>query len=193
MHTWTDDQLGSFSNDGHGWSRTLPLPGFRAFRYGGLGKPLLARGISEIELVFDADDESDIPTVEETAVARRVVDRHEQLIEQGITALFEDMTGAGRNSGTWWHANISQVREIVTSRIVDPDSVAISEPCDLALAMGQPSILIQEFGYDYDDPCGVINFEAIFEPEHGVGFLTDGVQILGVGFQMDVSPFQERT
>ena len=32
--------------------------------------------------------------------------------------------------------------------------------------------------------------EATFDPEHGIGLLTDGHQILGTGYQMDVSPFE---
>jgi hypothetical protein len=42
---------------------------------------------------------------------------------------------------------------------------------------------------DYEKPCGVICFEAAFDAEHGLGLLTDGIRVLGTGYQMSVVPF----
>lgn len=66
----------------------------------------------------------------------------------------------------------------------------LTETEDLLLYLGAPSIYIQSSTYGYDQPCATIMFESTFEPEHGIGMLTDGNRILGIGYQMDVSPFR---
>jgi hypothetical protein len=35
-----------------------------------------------------------------------------------------------------------------------------------------------------------LSFHAAFEPEHGVGVLTDGDSIVGTGYDYDVTPFE---
>jgi hypothetical protein len=190
MQTWKDAQLGTFMYDGHGWwSRTFELPAFSVFRYGGFNEPPAKAGSPIVDILFEADDEKGIPTEGEIAVARRTIDNHRQLVSEGIVALFKDILGKGPDSGMWWHSDIENVREMVSGRFVGPHESSLLEPEDLHLLMGKPSIVVQESGYGYDQPCAIICFEAIFEPEHGIGLLTDGNRILGIGYQMDVSPF----
>ena len=185
MPTWTDEELGEFAFDEYGWSRVFELPAFAVFQYGGLGKPDGATGSPQVELTFEADGEEDTPSHEAVVVARHVVANNQWLLAEGVAALFADFSGGGPDSGMWWHSDLEHVREIIRSANGRP----LNEPDDLQHLLGRPSILIQEFGYGYDRPCATICFEAVFEPEHGVGLLTDGKRILGTGYQMDVSPF----
>ena len=42
----------------------------------------------------------------------------------------------------------------------------------------------------YDKPIVELSFGAAFEEEHGVGILTDGAKIIGIGYSYDVTPFE---
>ena len=42
----------------------------------------------------------------------------------------------------------------------------------------------------WNGPLVELSFHAAFEPEHGVGILTDGEAILGTGYDYDVTPFK---
>ena len=41
-----------------------------------------------------------------------------------------------------------------------------------------------------EGPVVELSFHAAFEVEHGVGVLTDGETILGLGYSADVTPFE---
>jgi hypothetical protein len=187
MTIWTHEELGSFSFDQTGWSRTFELPAFEVFKYGNYRKPNEESGTSKVYLTFEGWDESDFPSEEEIAVARRVIVNHEHLLAEGVQFLFNDLLGTGPDSGIWWRGNIGQVREIIANycdnRLENVD--------DLVCLLGQPRIFIQESGYGYDHPCAIISFESVFEQEHGIGMLTDGKRILGIGYQTDASPFED--
>jgi hypothetical protein len=189
MTNWTQEELGSFSFDQTGWCRTFDFPAFEAFRYGGPRKPNEDSGSSEVDLTFEADDEGDFPSEAEIAVARQVIANHELLLAEGIQLLFNDLLGIGPDSGMWWRGGIGQVREIIANY----GSYTFESLDDLGRLLGQPRIFIQEFGYGYDSPCAIINFEAVFEQEHGIGMLTDGKRILGIGYQTDASPFEDNS
>lgn len=181
MSTWEDPELGVFElSRGEGWCREIDVPNFMAFQYSDWPK-------RPVYLIFAADDENDIPTDGQVSVARQTINNLERLIEEGLLALVDDFQGRGPDSGMWWHSDIDQVLENLTSNGARLDS--LGSPDDLYVVMGQPSIRIQESGYGYGKPCAIIGFEAQFEVEHGVGILTDGEQILGTGYRTDVSPF----
>jgi hypothetical protein len=40
-----------------------------------------------------------------------------------------------------------------------------------------------------DGPVAELTFAAVFEEEHGLGVLTDGEGVLGIGYVADVQPF----
>lgn len=42
----------------------------------------------------------------------------------------------------------------------------------------------------YDEPIVELSFSAPFEDEHGVGVMTDGQSVLGIGYSCDVTPFE---
>ena len=111
--------------------------------------------------------------------------------QQIIDALWADVEGAGPDSGMWWHDNLEQVCELSDLDAGDPNNGSINCEADLYQLLGAPSIFVQETGYGYPHPCAVICLEAPFEIEHGIGLLTDGEKILGTGYSMDVSPFED--
>jgi hypothetical protein len=186
---WSDPELGVFEYDELGWSREFDLPAFAVFEYGGFSNSAVHAGSSSVTVLIEADDEDEKPTAGMIAVARLAIKNHESLVDQGASALFDDIRGNGPDSGMWWHGAIEHVREIVASRFNREPMNLLTGPTDLRSLLGRPRIIVQQRGYKYDYPCAIVEFEALFEPEHGVGLLTDGRSILGTGYQMEVSPY----
>lgn len=186
MKTWQHSNLGEFIFRESSWVHGFRLPAFDVFDRGGAPANLDRERL--IDLAFEADDEEHFPAEDEVSVARATLENHERLISEGITMLFEDLLGEGPDSGMWWHGSIEQVREIIASSLGSNSQGLPAVATDLHQLMSQPSIFVQEFGYDYDEPCAILSFEAVFEAEHGIGILTDGQRVLGTGYQMDVSP-----
>jgi hypothetical protein len=189
MTSWKHEELGVFSFDQIGWCRTFDFPAFEVFKYGGPRKPNEDSGTSKVDLTFEGEDENDFPSEEEIGVARRVIANHERLLAEGVQFLFNDLLEIGPDSGMWWRGSIGQVREIVANYC----SNLLENTDDLVRLLGQPAIFIQEFGYGYDHPCAIISFESVFEQEHGIGLLTDGERILGIGYSVDASAFEDIT
>ena len=136
---------------------------------------------------FRAEDEDEIPSVEVQEVGRKIAENHSMLIDLALELLFRDFRGESPSSGMWWHSALDRVHE---SLLEMPKSLGRLEvPRDLYSHLGSPSIIVQSDAYEYAHPCGILRFEASFEPEHGVGFLTDGETVIGIGDQEDVSPF----
>lgn len=188
MRSWNDYQLGTFTFEEYQWKRSMEMEAFSIFTYRGFADPDESMNNSTVEIGIDAEDENDIPIEEVVKVARLTIENHNLLLKNGIKALFNDLKG-GLDSGMWWHASIDHVREIVARQVNDPGLAKLEQAEDLHALLGSPRIRIQEFGYGYDRPCSVISFESVFEIEHGIGILTDGYNVLGVGYEMDVSPF----
>lgn len=189
MATWNDSQLGEFTFDYFQWEQTLRMEAFSVFTYFESEARKVASSNASVAICIEAEDESDFPSEEIVAIARLTIKNHARLLRDGLHALLNDMLGNGPDSGMWWHSNIDQVIEIIEGQAKGPALTKLNHPDDLYSLLGKPSIRIQEFGYGYDRPCSVISFESAFEPEHGIGVLTDGSKVLGVGYEMDVSPF----
>jgi hypothetical protein len=178
--SWEHPELGRFKYDGIGWVRVIEVPAFRAFTYDA------GRRKGNCELVFDADDEKDVPSAAAIAVARRVLSEQEKLAPKIVKALWDDFYGRGPESGMWWHGSLDEV----TGAMEDADSPAPASLNDLLALLGPPQIGIHKRVYGIDKPVAELSFSAAFEEEHGVGVLTDGRSILGTGYSADVTPFK---
>jgi hypothetical protein len=56
--------------------------------------------------------------------------------------------------------------------------------------IGSPSITIWVHDESPRRAEAILDFSAAFEDEHGLGLLTNGSRILGIGFSDDPSPFE---
>jgi hypothetical protein len=54
------------------------------------------------------------------------------------------------------------------------------------------SINVRKKVFGYPKPVVELSFTAAFDDEHGMGALTDGTKILGLGYICDVTPFKKR-
>jgi hypothetical protein len=188
--TWKHKDLGTFAFDDLGWVTSRSLPAFRAFKYS--SRPG-HKGSSKTEIRFsDSQEPEDLPTSRAIAVAVTVIKNQESLAAKLKKSLFDDMNGRGPQSRMWWHGDIQAVIEYTADETGKRMPTPLKVPADLERVLGDPIIDIRESVYGYDKPCAIISFSALFEPEHGVGILTDGVRILGTGDSTDVSLFEKR-
>ena len=188
--TWEHPDLGRFVLDGgEGWRGTVAAPGFDVFAFDvgyDVGPP-----DGRYELVFrrggdfGAEDDADAPSEAEVAVARRVLADPAGLARTVAAALWDDFDGRGPGSGMWWQGDLAAVAEAMEGDEAPPPA----GPDDVARLLRLGSIVIRESDDRPGKPVADLAFWASFEEEHGVGVLTDGETVLGLGYQSDAEPF----
>ena len=174
MTTWTHSKLGEFEFVGDGWMCEFEHPKFSVLN-----------GSRSVRLMFEVNDENDVPSEKNILIASNTLSNIETLLDEGVNVLFRDFHGQGPDSGMWWHDDIDYVQEILSDY-----SSSLTTADDLYTLLSTPSIVVQETGYGYDNPCAIIGFESPIEEEHGIGLLTDGQKILGTGYRMGVEVFE---
>jgi len=141
-------------------------------------------GIGSLELPLTDHPETDEPgppSEENATLALKIIERLPDLLEQGVQALWHDLTATGSvRSGMWWHGGLDEAFE--RSEVTPTDATG------LYAAMRPHRIAVSRY-YALNAPAARIQFHAEFEEEHGVSFLTDGAAIIGVGYDYDSSPF----
>jgi len=144
-------------------------------------------------MLIEADDAEDKPEGMILEVAMRVSENCEKLVMAGMQAFIDDFNGTGPDSGMWWHGDMDSVMEYM---VEDGYHGKIKSAGDLYQLLEKPDIVVQSRGYGFKNPCAIIGFESIIDIEHGVGVLTDGNEVIGLGYRMDAGAYkhiEERT
>ena len=186
MTKWRHPTLGSMVFETYAWETRFDSPEFAKFTF--FEYDFDREEYSPL-IYFRAEDESDFPSPEVAEVGKIIAENHRVLINSALKLLFRDFRGETGSSGMWWHGALDRVHESLLEIPENLGPLECSE--DLYSHLGSPSIIVQPDAYRYDQPCGILRFEASFEREHGVGFLTDGERILGIGDQEDICPFDK--
>jgi hypothetical protein len=178
MPTWDHPQLGRFTFEQWlGWQGEVDIPAFAAFTY----EDRDATG--KYQLSFEAADPSDVPTDLAIELVSRILANQAALVERIKTALWNDFLGVGPRSGMWWSGDLDQVADRMFG------NVALTGPEVLFSILGAYGIMIRKGVHGYERAIAEIDFRARFEEEHGLGVLTDGDSVLGLGYAVDVLPF----
>lgn len=190
-HTWNHPTLGTFTHDYVGWSRDLELPGFDRFRYVWGGG---ARARGTVKLSFNSEDEGDDrpaePSEHSIQLANLIIANQHALNDIVLDAVWQDLNGLGPRSIMWWHGDWRTIREMIQLGWKrKPPAPPIDSKDDLYLHMGNMRIYLDEDNGNYPRELALLAFDSAIDPEHGVGVLTDGRKILGVGYSSDVVPY----
>ncbi|MBC8103495.1 MAG: hypothetical protein H7Z41_13030, partial [Cytophagales bacterium] len=119
---WDHPQWGRFTFNGYAWVGTVPAPGFDAFVFeNGYDPPTPPTG--NYELMFSAEDGSDVPSAAAVAVAAAVLTHHAELASRVTAALWDDFNGRGPDSGMWWHDALDEVSEGIEPAPQGPDDL----------------------------------------------------------------------
>lgn len=181
--TWNHPLLGKFEYDGSEWRGFVAVPAYDAFTYGTADRDAPA---GKYEFTFNLAEEGP-PDDAAVEVAVRVVEDAERIARKVKTALWEDFNGRGPRSGVWWHGLLDEVAEVMEGAAQLPPPTG---PDDIAGSLRLFQISVRDDVSDHDGPLVELCFWAAFEPEHNVGILTDGREILGTGYHLDVKPFR---
>ena len=181
--TWLHPTLGDFTYDGIAWIATINMPAFKVLSYD-TGYDNAPRSTGQHELAFVTDCDDEIPSMSAVALADKVLVNQYEIVEKMYWALWRDFTGEGAKTGMWWHGNFDEVAAVLG---VD---VPLSDAKDLLPLLQLSQMTVFNDLYDYKKPIIELSFHASFEEEHGVGLLTDGDEILGIGYSSDVDLFE---
>jgi Domain of unknown function (DUF6985) len=180
--TWKHPDLGLFTFDDWAWIATVDAPAFNTFAY----DPEGAQPTGKYQLAFEAEDEKDVPSPAAVELASKVLTNQAELVPKITDALWDEFSGRGPHSGMWWHNELAQVAEAMKWYDFPP----LKRRDDVLTVMELSSIVVRKSVYDDERPVVELSFSAAFEDEHGVGVLTDGRSILGIGYSHDVTPFE---
>ncbi len=183
--SWTHPKLGEFTydEDVNTWVGEVATPAFDAFAY---DPGYTAAGA--YELSFEAEDERDKPSAAAVTLAERVIGSADAIVPMVTAALWDDFNGRGPESGMYWHGDLGQV---VQGMEDEGDLPPPKKAADLLKLIGHPGITVHKKVFYHDKPIVELSYAVAFEGEHGLGILTDGTAIIGIGYSSDVTPFKK--
>ncbi|WP_442506133.1 hypothetical protein SH528x_004961 [Novipirellula sp. SH528] len=184
MTTWNHPELGVFRNDGDGWARTFTLPAFKVFRYRLKGRQV---GRSKVGVRIKTDSDDEHPSRRAITIAKRIIKNHEKLVPKLKRALFDDINGIGPNSGMWWRGDAGSISDALSAISPGGKRREFADSDDLDLLLRTREIVIDDGS---KKPFATVGFYAVFDPGHGVGIVTDGNRVLGIGYEYDALPFK---
>jgi len=192
--SWRHPQLGSFEFDIYWWVQEREISAFRGFTFSLQKQP--GQGLHH--LGFDAEDEGDFPSRAAAAMAVKVVGAIDRLVPMAIGALWTDLSGAGVDSGMWWNGALARASngkpEELTGMLSELGYKIklprLTSPTALNAWLQPKSVRIRQKTFRHKQPVAELCFEAGFDPEHGVGILTDGTRILGIGYSGETELFE---
>jgi hypothetical protein len=196
-NTWNHPRLGEFEQDDLWWRREITLPSLDSFTYYHYVIP--GRGPERLpfELVLQCDAEGEQPTEEMASLAAAVLDNEPRLMPTVLEAIWSDLNGRGLDSGMWWHGDLpyaylgGNFASAVQENLTDFALPIPASASDLLKILEPKDLLIRRDFSPPDQWLASLNFHAGFEVEHGLGVLTNGVEILGIGYSVDATRFKQ--
>jgi len=172
---WHHPELGTFEFVGYQWQRTM-RGGSKVFSF----KPVYSSKVRDtFRLAFASTDPKMPPSQEEIALAQKIIGGLETIGGLVSRALWDEFIG-DRKSRVWWGRNLMDVERMVADQA--GVKIPLNEARDVLKALNLSEVVIRRETQVFAE----LSFYAAFEDEHGVGVLTDGERILGVGFENDV-------
>jgi len=189
MANWNHPKLGSFKFDGMYWSGTCTLSAFKPFIF---REGARNSGRAKLTINFETEscEEDELPSNDAQKVALQVIQNHNELSSCIVQALWQDMHNQGSGSGMWWNGDIETIERNIAEATKNKLR-ALRAPETLYKCLGANSVLIRESMYLYEKPSATFLFQAAFDTEHGLGILSDGGRVIGIGYQSSVGPFFE--
>ena len=182
---WRHPELGRFQLVADRWEREMRVPAFDAFSF----EPTCCESgqiDNRFELFFYAESIEDTPSDDMIRVAKLVLRDPARIVALVSTALWEDFNGRGSDSGMWWHGDLAEVGEALADEELPPPA----GPEDVRKLLGLSWIGIRRQDERLGRPVAELSFGAAFEEEHGVGVLTDGERVVGIGYSTTVETFE---
>ena len=186
---WTHAGLGTFTFDDPDWITKVKLPSFKRFTYREFGRNC---GRASLQLSFSPVefDSKDLPSKPAITVALRIIRNQDSLAEKVEKSIWQDINGRGRGTGMWWHGGLPDFDQTFSEPFGSDLKRILQSRESVRCVIGEPRVCVVESVSGFERPCAKLSFSAAFDPEHGVGVLTDGNRILGIGYGYDVGPYE---
>jgi hypothetical protein len=190
--SWKHPRFGNFvgaklkSGDGAGvcWTTQVELPAFRKLKYVMFPSRRNPPPPTSYPLSIWRGKQLDKPPSAAIESMTRLVDRQKEIVQAIATAFWDEFNGKGPSSGCWWYGALKKK----SAQWILGDC-PLAGPKDILAALSLESVLIQNEMDGYDDFIIHLWLHSGFEVEHGIGVLTDGYDILGTGYMMEVTPY----
>ncbi len=193
---WSHPRFGTLHYDGVWWRREIKIASLQSFTYIDAAVRAYRSEPERFELVFQCEPEDEQPNAEMAAIASTVLDNELQLVPDMLDAIWSDLNGQGPKSGMWWHGDLANAHgggngdSAVHDSLDDQELPMPTCANDLSKVLEPKNLTIRSHPSLPGHWLAEFNFHAGFDVEHGVGVLTDGVKILGIGYSSDVSLFE---
>ena len=176
---WKHPDLGVLTHSGGVWKGVIDLPAFAAFSFDtGYENARRSTGRYELELY----DSATPPAGELIACVLALRTHQQQVVSEIVRLLWASLTNTGR------YIPIGDM-EAVTDTLTRQNIPAPRCAEDLLPLMQLYRISVGAYAFDRADPVISLDFHAALEEEHGIGVLTHGQDVLGIGYACDVQPF----
>ncbi|MBB3697628.1 hypothetical protein KMW28_05540 [Flammeovirga yaeyamensis] len=175
---WKHSNWGKFKYEEETLIGEIPLPEFNIFNLENL-----APENGKYELTLQVEPKKFSPKISHIQIIENLIKNQKEIVSKIPTALWNDFNGIGPDSGMWWNGDIEEVLEGMEEK-------ELSKESDINSLLSLSGIWIHEEFTNFETPLIELAFHASFEEEHGVGILTDSNTIIGAGYIMDVSPYE---
>jgi hypothetical protein len=194
--SWTHPRLGTLKHDGIWWRRDIVIPSLQAFSYVDVAVREYNPRPEPFELVLQCESEEAEPNEAMASLAAKVLDNESRLVPKILEAVWADLNDRGPDSGMWWHGDLPNAyrggnwASFAFDSLRGFDLPVPTSAEDLLTILGPKDLTIRR---DFSPPepwIAEFNFDSGYDVEHGVGVLTDGSAILGIGYSSDASRFK---
>jgi hypothetical protein len=194
--SWSHPRIGTLTHDDIWWRREIVVPSLTPFTYVDVARRGYNPPPEPFELVLQCESEEMEPNEEMASLAATILDNESRLVPRLLDAVWADLNGRGPDSGMWWHGDLPNAYRGGNWASVAFDALrgfGLPVPTsaeDLLQVLRPDELTIRR---DFSPPkpwIGEFSFYSGFDVEHGVGVLTDGVDILGVGYSSDATRFK---
>jgi len=184
--TWEHPELGSFKWNGDRWVGRVEVPAWSVYKHypegGGLGEYVENEQTVPVEI--EREEAGDGPSEAQVAALLGFVQHSPKLASAVVETVWAVFSGDMKGSGYWWEGDLDQVNEAAE---YNEDAKPIESQADV-----RDSLLLMSIGIGYQHETAIeISFSPWWEEEHGVGVLVHEDRVLGIGYQLDVEPFDK--
>lgn len=196
-NTWTHSRLGTFEHDDTCWLSKIEIAFLEAFTYIDAAVRFGRKTRNPFELIMQCDSEVDEPNEQMIALAVEFLNNESLIIASIVKAIWSELMGEGPYSGMWWHGDLAfafrggDYASAVQENLRDSQLPIPTCPEDLKRILEPKNLTIRR---DFAAPkpwIAELNFYSGFDVEHGVGVLTDGHEVLGIGYSSDANRFKK--
>lgn len=193
--TWNHPRLGTLMHDDIWWRREILIPSLQSFTYIDAAVRAYVSKPGPFELVLQCESEDEQPSEQMASLAAAALRYERQLVPNVLEAIWADLNGRGPDSGMWWHGDLPNAHlggnwaSAVHNSLIGYELPVPTCPEDLKEVLGPKDLTIRRHPLLTERWIAELNFHAGFDVEHGVGVLTDGVRVLGIGYSSDASLF----